>query len=556
MLTELRIENLQLIELAEVEFSSGWISVTGESGAGKSILLGALKIATGAKVSADMIRQGASSARIETIFDLKGQKSILSWLENKEIDVQDDELILSREILSTGKSRIRLNGVLINQGELQEIGSSLIQFHGQSEQVLLKDLKSHEILLDSYAESQDLLLTYKENLSRFRKAQAHIADLEQKRQKAESEQDFLSFQYKKLNDPNLVAGEEEELEAKVKLGAKSGLLATGRAECEDLISDSKNALVPQLRLLKKKLESLSRDFPLLEASLAEMDQIESILENTSDRLSSLSHDSEISPFELDQMNERLAQIQRLKREFRTDLSGLIALREQRKSELQLITGFDDLLAEAQLDLTEAQRKLDQSAQELSAHRKLKAAELSTETNAFLQKMAMPCDFEVEILAKTEVNPYGPTGVDLVEFFVTPNKGEGRRPLRASLSGGELSRIMLALKSSLAGRDGVPTLIFDEVDTGVSGETSYAIARCLKHLSAYHQLINITHLQQVASKSNQQLLVLKSTLNDRTQTQVKSLNAEERILEIARMMGGTDNAHALAHAQTLLQEGLS
>lgn len=548
MLSDLTIENLTLIEQSSMTLKPGWISVTGESGAGKSVLLGALRLATGAKGSADMVRSGASSAKIEAIFDLEGRADLLQWLADKEIPCEDQELLISREITGAGKSRIRLNGSLCTLADLQDIGARLVQFHGQSEQVLLKDLRSHEWLLDSFGELSGVLQLYKDKLGVYRKALARISQLEEEHQKAEAQRDFLEFQFQELDKADLNPGEDEELEQKVSAGSKAGALEQSRRECEEIISDGKPSLGGLLRQLRKKVETMSKDFPVMAESLPELDQVESLLENTSQRLSLLSAQSEMSPLELDRMNERLAKLQRLKRKYRTDLDGLIALRTERAREMSLLSDFEGVLAEARLDLREAENSLKESAQSLSQARLDGAAKLSQEVDAFLINLGMPCDFAVEV---EESGHFGPTGCDKVEFFVTPNKGEGRRPLRASLSGGELSRIMLALKSAMAGRDGVPTLVFDEVDTGISGETSHAIAQSLQGLAKFHQIINITHLHQVASKSGQQVLVQKVVDEERTQTKVKVLDAEERVAEIARMMGATHSEHALAHARALL-----
>lgn len=548
MLSEIHIENLTLIEKAQLELQNDWISVTGESGAGKSVFLGALRLATGAKGSADLVRSGASAAKVEAIFDLSHRPELLALLEQKEIPSSEGELLVSREITAAGKSRVRLNGSLSTLADLQEIGTRLIQFHGQSEQVLLKDLKSHEILLDSFAEHTLLLSRYKESLAAFRKAEARIAQLEEEHRQAMAQKDFLEFQFQELDKAALKEGEDEELEQKVSAGSKAGALEQARRECEEILSESKPSLQGLLRQLKKKVESMSKDFPLMQESLPELEQVESLLENTSARLGNLTADLDLSPAELDRMNERLAFLQRLKRKYRVDLPGLIELRQERVREMSLISDFEGVLAEAQLDLRECEQKLAHCAAELSQARLSSAERLSSEVDTFLVNLGMPCDFEVEVEAS---NHYGPTGKDKVEFFVTPNKGEGRRPLRASLSGGELSRIMLALKSAMAGRDGVPTLIFDEVDTGISGETSHAIAQSLQGLAKFHQVINITHLHQVASKSKQQLLVQKVVDDQRTQTKVKSLDAQERVAEIARMMGASQSEHALAHARSIL-----
>lgn len=555
MLTELSIDNLTLIEKAELNLRRGWISVTGESGAGKSVLLGALRLVTGAKANGDMVRQGASSAKIEAIFDLDQRPELISWLQAKEIPCEENELIISREITSAGKSRIRLNGVITTQGDLQDLGSSLVQFHGQSEQVLLKDLRSHELLLDSFGEHAPLLSDYKSALADFRRAQSKIDKLEEDRRQAEAQRDFLEFQFQELDKAKLLENEDEELERKVSAGSRAGALEVARRDCEQLISDGNPSLQSQLRSLRKKIESMSRDFPLMNESLPEMDQIQALLENTSDRLNSLAAECEVSPAELDRMNERLAQIQRLKRKYRTDLPGLMSLRDERKKEMSLLLDFDNVLAEARLDLTEAERKLSQIADVLHSKRLDSAQKLSRDVDGFLQELGMPCDFEVEV-GVLDAGHFGATGIDKIEFFVTPNKGEGRRPLRASLSGGELSRIMLALKSAMAGRDGVPTLVFDEVDTGISGETSHAISASLKRLSQFHQLINITHLHQVASKSDQQVLVQKIVEDERTQTRVRVLDEEERVREIARMMGASHSEHALAHARSILSGELT
>ncbi len=444
-----------------------------------------------------------------------------------------------------------MNGVLCTAADLQEWVAPLLQFHGQSEQVLLKDLRSHEKLLDAYGENAVLLEDYRAALQRVRKAEEKIKNLEAERQKGEEQRDFLEFQLLELEKAQLLPEEEAELEAKVQAGSQAGALEQARRDCATWISEGQTSLYSLMRSLRKRLETLSKDFPSIDPSIGDCDSVVSHLESIERALDRLGAVADVSPQELDLMNARLSTIQKLKRKYRTDFEGLLTLREQRRQEMHLLQDFASVLAEAELELKEYQAHLWKTALQISHSRQHAAKQLGAQVDHFLRRLGMPCDFAVEVLSGTSVADCGPSGADKVEFFVTPNKGEGRRPLRSSLSGGELSRIMLALKSALAGRDDVPTLIFDEVDTGISGETSHAVADALAGLAEYHQVLNITHLHQVACRSDAQVLVSKHLEDERTLTRVQVLDLEGRVVELARMMGGTHNELVLQHARELL-----
>lgn len=546
MLKQLTINSFTLIAQAEVPFRNGFTAITGETGAGKSVLLKALRIVCGDKASPALVRSGEEKAVVEAIFDIQGDARIKSILEELEID-GDDELIIRREILESGKGRARVNGAVVTLPDLQKLGEELIQMHGQSEQLLLRDIRTHGQMLDDFAGNGDLRKEYTAGWNRWNQIKAEIEATEERAQNLAAQKDFLKFQFDELSKAALKEGEEEELEEKVNAASKTEVEHRYLNEIQNLLGNE-NGLLDQIQLLQSKMRTLSSKVPSYDETLAALDEVADPFESVCKDILRLNPSKVMSAADLDKANSRIALIQKLKRKYRTDVNGLIALTEQRKEELESLENLDADLEELERQASKALAELQTTANKISECRLLAAKKFESQVESLLREMGMPkATFKVAL----EPQPLSPTGADRIEFMLAPNPGEGEKSLQKAVSGGELSRVLLAIKSVMAELDRVPLLIFDEVDSGISGEIGNRIGDALRKLGEHHQVLTITHLHQVASRAQNQLAVSKKEIEGRTFTSVVPLEYEGRITEISRMLGG-DSETIRDHARQLLE----
>jgi DNA repair protein RecN (Recombination protein N) len=546
MLKQLSINGFTLIDHAEVPFRDGFTAITGETGAGKSVLLKALRMVCGDKAQASMVRTGEDKAVIEGIFDISGEPKVQKIVKDLDIDC-DDELIIRREILENGKGRTRVNGSIVNQADLQEIGENLIQMHGQSEQLLLRDTRTHTQMLDDYAGNGELLGEYGNAWAAWNDVLARIRETEERAKDLAAQKDFLKFQFDELSKAALREGEEEELEEKVSAASKGETERRVLDEIQGILGGD-NGLLDQVQILQAKMRSLAAKIPHYEDSLNALAEVADPFESICKDLLRLSPAKSLSPAEIDRANSRIATIQKLKRKYRTDVAGLIELTEKRKGELESLENLDSDLAELAKEEKKALSELERLAKELSAKRTEAAARFDSAVQSAIQRLGMP-----KAVFTTHIEPQtlGSNGSEKIEFMLAPNPGEGEKSLQKAVSGGELSRVLLAIKSVMADLDKVPLLIFDEVDSGISGEVGNTIGEALRNLGKHHQVLTITHLHQVASRAQNQLAVSKDEIDGRTFTTVRELDREGRVDELVRMLGG-DSETVREHARHLLE----
>ncbi|MCL2282869.1 MAG: DNA repair protein RecN [Fibromonadales bacterium] len=547
MLKHISIKNLALIANAEISFSGGFWAITGETGAGKSVFLSALKLLCGAKTVAGLVRNGEEAAVLRGSFDIDNLQDAKNFLEKREIDFEDCELEIQREIFTNGKSKARINGVMASQSDLQELGEMLVQLHGQSEQTLLKDIKSQQKFIDAYCGNDELLQKCKES---FEKLSATNKKIEECRQNAEAiaqQKEFLQFQLSELANANLRPNEEEQCESIVQESAGGEFKRKMANECLELLLGDAGIsnLVGELVSKLQKLESKCGDVPKSEAAACVEDYFSSLVLE----LKKLGKQEVYSPEQIEKANARIALIQKLKRKYKTDLNSLIELREKRERELQSLENSDSDMEELQKSANKIRIELEKICAELTKKRLAGAKKLDADVESRLHALSMPT-----AIFSTRWTPadLSASGAEQGEFWIAPNKGEGEKPLRQSASGGELSRVLLSFKRTMAEKDKVPILVFDEVDSGISGEVAHKIGECLQELGKYHQVLTITHLHQVAALADGQFCVRKIEDKNRTYTTVEPLGKEERISEIARMLGGEKSPTVLAHASELLR----
>ncbi len=546
MLKQLSINGFTLIAKQEVPFHEGFTAITGETGAGKSVLMKALRLICGDRGQTSMVRSGEEKAVIEGLFDLKDLPQVKNLLVSLEID-SDDELIIRREILENGKGRVRVNGAIVSLSDLEKIGDMLIQMHGQSEQLLLRDIRTHAQMLDDYAGNTELLNDYSALWNEWNSIKNEIRETESRARELAAQKDFLKFQFEELSKTNLKLGEEEELVEKVSRGNKGEIEQNYLMEIQGLIGND-NGILDQTQCLLSKLKGLSQKVPRYEEVLNSLLEVSEPFESNCKDMMRLTPEKSLSEAELDRANGRIAEIQKLKRKYHTDVAGLLELAEKRKEELSCIENLDSDLEELNKKLRVCNEKLEKTAKALSDKRK-NAADIfdkAVETN--LQSLGMPkAVFKTQI----ETQDLSANGMDRIEFVLAPNPGEGQKSLQKAVSGGELSRVLLAIKTVMADLDAVPLLIFDEVDSGISGEVGNRIGEALRNLGKHHQVLTITHLHQVACRANHQLSVSKAETDGRTFTTVRDLDYEERIDELARMLGENSEI-TREHARQLLE----
>lgn len=550
MLVELKIKNLVLIEELILKFKNGLVAVTGETGAGKSIFLSSLKLLSGVKASTQMIRQGSDKTSVEGTFDISQSPELQALLAEIGLE-EDSEIIVHREVFSSGKSKVRINGTLVNLTDLQKIGPQLIQLHGQSEQTLLKDIKTHLDVLDNYGQHQNLIDNYTTEYRTLQKLEHKLNDLSAQVKSLAEQEDFLKFQFKELEDADLKENEDSEIESILSELGNFEDISRLKNESEYLLDNSQESILSKLSTLQGlmlKLDGFSDSF-------SDTPQIAQTLLETAEelkiKLQSVDVTSEYSPSQIDDFNSRLSKLQRLQRKFKTDLNGLIELREKRREEIESISNQEISFKDLEYEIAEKHKVLSALALKLTNARKKAAKKLDAEIQENLGSLGMEgATFSTQI---EQLDHFASRGKDGVEFYISPNVGEGAKPLKSTLSGGELSRFMLSLKSALAQRDKVPVLVFDEVDSGIGGNIAHHIADCLTNLGAYHQVFAITHLHQIAGRAHHQIQVKKQTIDNRTHTTVVTLSKEERIEEIARMMGGQDSEAIRGHAEELIEK---
>ncbi len=546
MLKLLTINGFTLIAKQEVPFHEGFTAITGETGAGKSVLMKALRLICGDRGQASMVRTGEDKAVIEGVFDLKELPQVKALLTSLELD-SDDELVIRREILENGKGRARVNGAIVSLSDLEKIGDMLIQMHGQSEQLLLRDVKTHTQMLDDYANNSQLLKDYSLLWSEWNSIKNDIHETESRAKDLAAQKDFLKFQFDELSKASLKLGEEEELEEKVSRGSKGEIEQNYLMEIQALVGND-NGILDQTQSLLSKFKGLSQKIPHYEEELNSLLEVAEPFESICKDLMRLTPEKTLSEAELDKANARIAEIQKLKRKYHTDIAGLLELAEKRKEELSCIENLDSDLEELNKKLKICSEQLEKAAIELSYKRRNAAKTFDRAVESNLQNLGMP-----KAIFKTliEEQPLSPNGKDRIEFQLAPNPGEGAKSLQKAVSGGELSRVLLSIKSVMAELDAVPLLIFDEVDSGISGEVGNRIGEALRSLGKHHQVLTITHLHQVACRANHQLAVQKREIDGRTFTTVEDLNYEGRINELVRMLGENSDI-TREHAKQLLE----
>jgi DNA repair protein RecN (Recombination protein N) len=539
MLAELRIANFALIEQLTLQFQSGYTVLTGETGAGKSLLIDAIGLLVGGRASADQIRSGEEEALLEAAFQLPSSHPLLQqWCAKGLVGPNDTELILRRVLSRSGRHRVYVNGNLCPLRVLEELGGTLVDIHGQHEQQSLLSHPAQLEALDAFGRTLDLRARYQQAYQVWSDLRAHLVTVEADALDRAQRADLLRFQYQEIEHAGLQPGEDEILQAeRQRLVHAHRLGEQAQTAYEGLQGDDHGVLSQLTGVIRVLSDLVHTDESMRDCHQRATEAIIQ-LKDLAARLRDYLEDLESDPGRQTAVEDRLDLIQRLKKKYGGSIEAVIEFGTRVKGELQAIAAHDDTVSALTAKLEEARQSLWRLALQLSSKRTEAAKRMKTLVKGELTVLKMDqAAFDIAVTSAETIEAAGPNGRDRVEFLISTNRGEPLKPLARVASGGELSRVMLALKTILAEMDQVPVLIFDEVDSGVGGAVAAAMGTRLRKLGAFHQVFCITHLPQVASQAEHHLVVEKGQDRKRTITSVKSLTSIGREAEIARMLGG-------------------
>lgn len=547
MISRLHIENIAVIENADIDFRNGFIALTGETGAGKSILIDSINILLGNRASKDLVRTGCSKAFVSAEFDdVAGLEKLFS--EYGVPDEGNGSIFLSRELSVEGKSVARVNSRPVPASVLKEFGKRLITIHGQQDNGTLLDTSTHLSFLDAYAKNSSEINEYRTAYRNFRSIKKEIDKLTLDDDEKARRVDTLTYQINEIEAAEPVEGEDEDLadRKKVLLGAEKIIESLSAART--ILSDGEYNVSEMFSQAVTNLESISEFSDELEDFASRSENILAEIDSLADDVRMLADRFDFNPRELDEIEDRLGVINSLKRKYGRTIGEINSYLADAKAKLAQIEYSDEAILKLDAELAKAHDELVAKAKVLTDSRKEAAEEISREVTKELSELEMP---KVRMQVRTDKKKYSFDGADDVEFLISTNVGENVKPLSAVASGGELSRIMLALRKILSSSAQNETLIFDEIDTGVSGKASVRIAQKMKQMSKTAQVITVTHLAQIAAYADEHLKIEKKDDGQRTFTTVTELNEKGRIEELARLLGGDIASSAVATAKDML-----
>lgn len=550
MLLELRIQNFAVIERLSVRLEPGLNVLSGETGAGKSIVVGALSLLLGERASADAVRTGAHKTVIEGVFDVASRPRIVELLQQQGIESEHGLLILRREVATEGRSRAWVNGAASTATLLSEIGRWLVDLHGQHEHQTLLRANEQRTLLDAFAGAFEVAAATHLQHARLRVARERLQDLERRRREAEQRADYLRFQVSEISAASVRVDEESELSLEAHRLEHAEELARLASRLHQELYAEDHSVTPRLGELRRVLDHLIRIDESQRDAHELLDAGYYALEELGRRMGEYATQVEHDPQRLEQLRNRLDLLYRLKSKYGPTLADVLTTLQRAQAELELVNHTDAARAELEREVQGASAALAESASKLSQLRQQGAQQLALEVMRILPDLGMQNG--TFLVALDPLAEIGAHGAEAVHFRVALNAGLEPRDLARVASGGELSRIMLALKTLLARLDQVPTLVFDEIDAGIGGRVGVQVGAKLRQVAEQHQVFVITHLPQIASRAQHHLLVEKVQQEGSTLTRVSELAGEERVRELARMLGGDpESSTSLDHARELL-----
>ena len=551
MLQQLYIKNFTLIDELNIELYPGFSVITGETGAGKSIILGAIGLLLGQRADSKSIKQGADRCVIEAHFNLS-RYDLKPFFEENDIEYDDNDTIIRRELTAAGKSRAFINDTPVALTMLKELGDQLMDIHSQHQNLLLNkqdfQLNVVDILTNNYAE----LETYQKCFSDYQQKTKELSQLREEIERNRQNADFLQFQYTELDNANLVEGELEELEQQSDTLSHAEDIKTALYEADSALNGDEKNVVSQLKTAYNALSGISKVMPATEELTERLDSCRIELKDIAEEVGQLLEHTDFDPAELENINNRLDQLYSLEKKYHVEsIHELISLRDDLKEKLSNIENSDEAVSDLEKEVSRLKNLCTQHAEAISKKRRATAQHMRTQLAQRLEALGMPhARFDISI-TQTEL---GKNGQDNVAFLFSANTSTPLQPVSQVASGGEIARVMLSLKAMISGAVKLPTIIFDEIDTGVSGKIAEKMAQIMQEMGrTERQVISITHLPQIAALGSHHYRVSKEETKDGTVSHMTELNNEERITEIAQMLSGSNiTKEAIANAKQLLK----
>lgn len=550
MLKSLYIQNYALIDQLEIEFTNGLSVITGETGAGKSIILGALSLVLGQRADVKSIKHGASKCTIEAIFDLSSYH-LEDFFTDNDLEYDKEYCLIRREVMTNGKSRSFINDTPVSLTQLKDLGTMLIDIHSQHQNLLLGNTHFQLNVIDVVAKSDSLLQQYKQEYKAYNKLDKEHKRLVDEAEKSKQEEDYINFQYTQLSEANLIDGEQEELESEQEKLTHAEEIKASLYKILQLLDNDESGIVSMLKTAKGYAHQSGKYFAKAEEVENRLESSYIDLKDLMSEIESQIEEVEFNPERLEWVDDRLNLLNSLQQKHRASSTDqLIELRDQFEKQLQTINSYEDAIIEVEEKKQKAYQQVVQTGQQLSRLRQEAAITFENDLVEKVSILGMPnARFNVEF--STRENPES-DGLDQIRFLFSANKNAPLQPVEQTASGGEISRLMLCIKALISGIMALPTIVFDEIDTGVSGEVADKMGDIMKELGHNMQVFTITHLPQVASKGVEHYFVYKEDREDATVTSIRRLTFDERVEELARMLSGsalTDSA--LANARDLL-----
>ncbi|RGG65341.1 DNA repair protein RecN [Ruminococcus sp.] len=535
MLSELYIENLAVIEKATIDFSDKLNVFTGETGAGKSILINGINAILGQRVTKDIVRTGTDKAVISALFTDIGD-NVLQVLDELGISAEDGQLFLTREIRSDGGSVARVNSRAVNVSVLKAIGETLVTIHGQHDNQILMAPERHIEILDSYAESEALIEDYHSSFRELQSIAKKINKIKTEQSKKEFRMAELADIVEEINALNIHEGEDKEIEAELNISKNAVAISEALYMAKQLLlgDDDTDGAVEMTQKASKSVEGYTDIMTEISPIYDRLSSAAIEMEDISEEIGSLLDSLDIDPKRYDYLNHRSDELRRIMKKYGPELDDVLTTLENSQNELDELSGAEQSLDELNKEKERLLAEVSKKAKALSDHRKKAGERFVSQVTEELEFLNMP---KVKLVVQQKTGKLTINGMDSIEFLISANLGEEPKPIAKIASGGELSRIMLALKNVIAEKDSIGTLIFDEIDTGVSGRAAQKIGIKLKQISRLRQVLCVTHLAQMAVMADNHLLIEKNIQGDRTVTTVRTLDHEQRKYEIARIMGG-------------------
>lgn len=535
MLSELYIENLAVIEKATIDFSDKLNVFTGETGAGKSILINGINAILGQRVTKDIVRTGTDKAVISALFTDIGD-NVLQVLDELGISAEDGQLFLTREIRSDGGSVARVNSRAVNVSVLKAIGETLVTIHGQHDNQILMAPERHIEILDSYAESEALIEHYHSSFRELQSIAKKINKIKTEQSKKEFRMAELADIVEEINALNIHEGEDKEIEAELNISKNAVAISEALYMAKQLLSgdDDTDGAVEMTQRASKSVEGYTDIMTEISPIYDRLSSAAIEMEDISEEIGSLLDSLDIDPKRYDYLNQRSDELRRIMKKYGPELDDVLTTLENSQNELDELSGAEQSLDELNKEKERLLAEVSKKAKALSDHRKKAGERFVSQVTEELEFLNMP---KVKLVVQQKTGKLTINGMDSIEFLISANLGEEPKPIAKIASGGELSRIMLALKNVIAEKDSIGTLIFDEIDTGVSGRAAQKIGIKLKQISRLRQVLCVTHLAQMAVMADNHLLIEKNIQGNRTVTTVRTLDHEQRKYEIARIMGG-------------------